>query len=60
MSLRLLWKSRWAFLFLLLALGALVGAGCATTDNENASERPWNTPKGWETGFPAGLYDRQR
>ncbi len=60
MSWRALWNFRWAFLALLAALGGFLCAGCATTDNENASERPWNTPKGWETGLPAGMYDRQR
>jgi hypothetical protein len=42
-------------LWLLLALGALVLGGCSTTDTENMSERPWNTPKSWETGFPSNL-----
>ena len=44
-----------------LALGFfLIGAsGCATTeaDMQNASERPWNSPKGWENGIPMGLYE---
>jgi len=29
--------------------------GCASTESENASTRPWNSPKGWETGLPAGM-----
>ncbi len=42
---------RLAFLLgLLLATAGL--SGCATAESENASERPWNTPKGWETGVP--------
>lgn len=51
---------RGAWLLFALVLAALVVgmAGCATTsDNENASERPWNTPKNWEYGFP-GMYDQ--
>jgi hypothetical protein len=36
-------------LFLLGALSAGV-SGCATTDSENLSARPWNSPQGWETG----------
>jgi hypothetical protein len=41
----------------LLLLALLVFAsGCQTDDNtENASARPWNTPKSWEGGFPTGL-----
>jgi len=41
--------------FLLLAASLLVLAGCASTEPENASSRPWNAPKGWETGLPSGL-----
>jgi hypothetical protein len=52
-------NSRWAFL-LLLALTAMVAAGCATTESENVSERPWNTPQGWETGLPSGMYNQYR
>ena len=50
----LCFNSRWLFLCLLLtALLALVG--CATPEAENLSERPWNTPKGWETGLPSTI-----
>jgi hypothetical protein len=45
--------SRW--LWLALVLGALGLAGCATSESENLSERPWNTPKTWETGLPSTL-----
>jgi hypothetical protein len=48
-------KSSEAFLFLLLAVMALWMGGCATAESDNMSERPWNTPKGWETGLPMGL-----
>ena len=41
----------------ILALGAipLLFSGCATTEDENMSERPWNTPKNWEHGLPTGM-----
>jgi len=42
-------------LWLLLALVALVAAGCSTTEPENASVRPWNSPMGWETGLPSPM-----
>lgn len=39
----------------LLAMAALL-SGCAhTSEPENASSRPWNSPKGWESGLPLGL-----
>ncbi len=42
--------------FLFLALIALGFSGCASTeDSENASVRPWNTPKGWENGLPSTM-----
>jgi len=44
---------------LLAAISAsFVLAGCATTDEGdqmNYSERPWNTPRDWETGLPSTL-----
>ena len=49
-----LFNSRLALL-LLLALAALTFGGCASPDNDNASVRPWNTPKGWETGLPSNM-----
>ncbi|MBX3734439.1 MAG: hypothetical protein KF791_17825 [Verrucomicrobiae bacterium] len=42
--------------------GALLGAlmlgvtGCKTTDDDYV-ERPWNAPKSWETGLPAGMME---
>jgi hypothetical protein len=44
-----------AALLLLLALAALSGSGCATTETDNLSSRPWNSPRGWETGLPSML-----
>jgi hypothetical protein len=44
---------------LLLALAmtaALFTTGCQSDDGiENQASRPWNSPKGWEGGFPSGL-----
>ncbi len=40
---------------LLLWLGVLLLTGCATTDGENISERPWNSPKTWESGLPSNI-----
>ena len=43
---------------LLLALTVLTvvfSSGCATTDDDNLTERPWNAPKSWETGIPQGM-----
>ncbi|HVV01779.1 MAG TPA: hypothetical protein VHH88_10490 [Verrucomicrobiae bacterium] len=42
-------------LSLLLATLALGMCGCASTDPENASVRPWNSPMGWENGIPSSL-----
>jgi hypothetical protein len=50
---------RWALL-LLLALSALCSVGCASTESENMSERPWSTPQSWENGLPSGMMNQQR
>jgi hypothetical protein len=42
-------------LFALILLGA---SGCASTDPDNASARPWNTPTGWENGAMGGMYQQ--
>jgi len=34
----------------LLGLLVLSLTGCATTESDNVSARPWNSPQGWETG----------
>jgi hypothetical protein len=47
-----------ATLLLLLVVAHFVTA-CATND-ENLSERPWNTPRNWETGLPSGLGEERR
>jgi len=50
---------RWAFL-LVLVLAGLASGGCASTESENLSERPWSAPRSWETGLPSGMYDQRR
>ena len=42
-------------MFAVLVLGSLGLSGCASTEPDNLSERPWNTPKGWENGLPSGM-----
>jgi hypothetical protein len=44
-------------MFALLLLGAV---GCASTEPDNASVRPWNAPMGWENGIPSGMYNQNR
>ncbi len=44
---------------LLLALMAGL-TGCATTEPENLSERPWNAPVGYESGLPVQMLQQQR
>ena len=44
-------------LVLTLAYVALSGIGCATTESENLSARPWNAPRGWENGLPSSFYE---
>jgi len=45
-----------AVLLLLLLLTTIGLTACATSDDsDNASVRPWNTPKGWETGLPSNM-----
>jgi hypothetical protein len=42
-------------LFLCLAITGLLVGGCSTTDSDNASVRPWNSPKSWENGLPSAM-----
>jgi hypothetical protein len=50
---------RWAFLLLLVLAGFALG-GCASTEPDNLSERPWNTPQGWENGMPSSMQNQYR
>lgn len=43
-------------MLLLVGAGCLL-SGCATTEPDNASSRPWNTPKSWETGLPSSAFE---
>ena len=43
------------WLLLVLSLAVVGLSGCATTESENVSERPWNTPKSWENGLPSSM-----
>jgi hypothetical protein len=54
-------KIRVAQLVLLLALASLAAfvSGCASTESDNASVRPWNTPQNWEGGSLGGMTDMQ-
>ena len=42
-----------ALFALMMLLG--VGAGCQTNESDNLSSRPWNSPRGWESGLPSTL-----
>jgi len=44
-----------ACLVALLGYAALGLCGCASTEPENYSSRPWDSPKSWETGLPSAL-----
>jgi hypothetical protein len=46
---------RLTLLALVLFGAALLFTGCATTEPENLSERPWNSPRGWESGLPSSM-----
>lgn len=42
------------FSLLLLVIGVCL-SGCASTDSDNMSARPWNSPKSWENGLPSNM-----
>lgn len=52
-------SSRSILMFLLLMAAAGIFAGCATTEPDNMSAIPWNSPKGWESGLPSSLNERR-
>ena len=52
---RLLFNPRFALLLLLVLVAFCLSACSTTEDTDNASVRPWNTPKGWETGLPSNM-----
>ena len=55
-------RFRAAHFLLLFALTALVVviSGCASTESDNASVRPWNSPEGWEGGMLGNMNDQHR
>lgn len=47
-------------IFAILTL-ALVLIGCKSNNQpKNRSSRPWNSPKGWESGVPGFLQNERR
>jgi hypothetical protein len=42
------------FLLAVIAVG-LAASGCATTESENLSSRPWNSPTTWQNGLPTSI-----
>ncbi len=49
-------RLRFLLCLLLLAGAGLAFSGCATTETaDNDASRPWNSPRGWETGLPSGI-----
>lgn len=43
-------------LFLLACLCAGFLTGCTTPESsDNTASRPWNSPRGWESGLPSGI-----
>jgi hypothetical protein len=48
-------SKRQIVLLMLTALTVALSIGCASTEDDNLSERPWNSPKSWETGIPQGM-----
>jgi len=47
-------KRRAVQCLLLFVLGTMLTGitGCATSEPDNASVRPWNAPQGWENSIP--------
>jgi type IV pilus biogenesis protein CpaD/CtpE len=54
-------KVRTSHLLLLVVLAAMAAliSGCASTESDNASVRPWNSPEGWQGGALGGMQDMQ-
>jgi hypothetical protein len=47
--------ARLLLLSLLLLPALLSFSGCTSTEPENYSSRPWDSPRSWENGLPSGL-----
>jgi hypothetical protein len=50
--------AQFSWILLALALLALANAGCKSAESENVSSRPWNSPRGFDTGLPG--FDQPR
>jgi hypothetical protein len=50
MNARLFIRVRHFPLLLLLMVVSLACAGCGSTEPDNESVKPWNTPEGWQGG----------
>jgi hypothetical protein len=44
----------------LVGILLMIFSGCASTDPKNRSDRPWASPKSWESGLPGGMDDYSR
>lgn len=49
---------RFICLAALLVLPLVGGTGCKSAESENISSRPWNTPRGFDSGLPG--FDQYR
>jgi hypothetical protein len=43
------------FYWFVVAAVITLFSGCATSDPQNASVRPWNAPQSWEGGLPVDM-----
>ena len=49
-------RLRSLFCLLFVVWAGLAFSGCATTETaDNDASRPWNSPRGWESGLPSGI-----
>ncbi len=46
-----------ALLGLAFVLTSLIGCKATEEDLSRSNERPWNTPKNWESGLPSSIYE---
>jgi len=44
---------------LVLAAMAAVISGCSSVESENSSQRPWDSPEGWQTGALGDMMSEQ-
>jgi hypothetical protein len=46
---------QWFLAAVLAAAVGMMAAGCASTEPDNVSNRPWNSPEGWQGGALQGM-----